>query len=377
MHETLRTLRWSEVSVPALTGRIRWLVSARLKRLLSGGAAALLEPGLPPGCTLEMIDGACRQAKGNSVSRTRFRHLSSWKPHGAFLVEATLSDGNVINVVFKRTVATPEFNPILDRLPFTPGPAEFAILRSDPGPLGAFLPEVFGVSELEPGVEYVMVTEFLDVTHRKLVRNDVMGLIDHLGDFHAALAEHASLHESDLLIDYLAIRDSLPEFFEYRLEEHFRERDDRIVGKLLRRFGAVADAYRSAEIPHKAIGIVHGDPNLSNIRVPREGTGPPKFVDWEWAGTHLLQIDLAAILKFADPVLEGTALRRYAERHPGLPEATHRRIYYWCKLDRSLLDVCLMATLAENPTPRQLDVDVFLRRSARAALHAYYQLARS
>jgi hypothetical protein len=71
-----------------------------------------------------MIDEDCREAKGKSVSETRFRHLSSWKPHGASLVEATMSDGEVMALVFKRTVATPEFNPILDRLPFTPGPAE-------------------------------------------------------------------------------------------------------------------------------------------------------------------------------------------------------------------------------------------------------------
>jgi hypothetical protein len=378
MQETLRTLRWSEMSVPALTNKSRLITSAYLRRLLRGHAAGKIsEPGLPPGCTREMIDEACQEATGKPVSETRFRHLSSWKPHGAFLVEAATSDGEVLTLIFKRTVATPEFNPILDRLPFTPGPPEHAILALPQGPLGVFLPKVFFTTEVQDGVEHVMLSENLDVSHRRLRREDVIGLIDHLGDFHAALAEQASSTKQGALINYLEIRDDLPEFFEFRLGEHYQERGDRIVGRLLRQFHDVTETYRSAHLPAKAIGIVHGDPNLSNIRVPRDGDGPPKFIDWEWAGSHLLQIDLAAVLKFASPRLERNALRRYAELNPGLSEDTHRRLYYWCKLDRSLLDVCLMATLAENPAPRRLDVDVFLRRSARAALHAYTQLQRS
>jgi hypothetical protein len=378
MQETLRTLRWSEMSVPALTNKSRLITSAYLRGLRRGGAVAKIsEPGLPAGCTREMIDEACQETMGKPVTDTRFRHLSSWKPHGAFLVEAAASDGEVMPLIFKRTVATPEFNPILDRLPFTPGPPEYAILASPQGPLGVFLPRVFFINEVQDGVEHVMLSENLDVSHRRLGRDDVIGLIDHLGDFHAALAEQASATQHGPLIDYLAIRADLPEFFEYRLEEHYQERGDRIVGRLLRQFQRVAQTYQSADLPAKAIGIVHGDPNLSNIRVPRDGAGPPKFIDWEWAGSHLLQIDLAAVLKFASPRLERNALRRYAKLNPELSEDTHRRLYYWCKLDRSLLDVCLMATLAENPAPRRLDVDVFLRRSARAALHAYTQLQRS
>lgn len=377
MDETLRSLRWSEVSAPALTSKARGIISARLQHLLGrGGATTTFEPGLPPGCTLEMVEEACKETIGQSVAGTRFRHLSSWKPHGAFLVEATTSEGKITTFVFKRTVATPEFNPILERLPFTPGPAEYAILQEPGVSLRGFLPKVFYVDERERGVEYVMLSENLDTSHRRLDREDRFRLIDQISDLHAALAEQAAVPRADLLIDYLTTRDELPEFFELRLKQHYLERGDRIVARLMNQFDDVAAAYRSIDPPEEAIGIVHGDPNLSNIRVPHEPGGSPKFVDWEWAGIHLLHIDLATILKFANPVLESHALRRYAERNSHLSERLHRRLYYWCKLDRSLLDVCLMATLAENPAPRRLNVDMFLRRSSRAALHAYTQLVR-
>ncbi|MFP3882602.1 MAG: phosphotransferase [Actinomycetota bacterium] len=375
MNETLRTLRWSELSVPAMTSKTRGIVKARLRSLLGNETAGTrLEPGLPPGCTLEMIEEACKETTGQSVSGTRFKHLSSWKPHGAFLVEATTSGGNTMTLVFKRAVATPEFNPVLERLPFTPGPAEYAILQAPGDSLRAFLPRVFFAAELEPGVEYVMLSEDLDASHRRLHRDDRMRLIDQISDLHAALAEQGAVPRTDLLIDSLANRDDLPDFFEYRLRQHYQETGDRIVGRLIRQFDAVANVYRSVDLPEKAIGIVHGDPNLSNIRVPRQPGGPPKFIDWEWAGVHLLHIDLATILKFANPVLESKVLRRYAERNAHLSHDMHRRLYYWCKLERSLLDVCLMATLAENPAPRQLNVDIFLQRSSRAALHAYTHL---
>jgi hypothetical protein len=375
--QTFRTIWWSEASLPALASKARGFARARLRRSGAGDEVTnSLQPGLPTGCTPEMVDQACREILRKPLSDTRFRHLSSWKPHGAYLVEATATDGEVTTLVFKRTVATPEFNPILHRLPFTPGPAEYVILGRSSTALSKFLPRVFHHTELQPGVEFLLVVEDLDTSHRRLGRNDVINLIGHLGEFHAALADHVARHPSDHLIDYLAIRDELPEFFRYRLREHYVERGDRLVGRLLKQFDGIAEAYRSVELPEKAIGTVHGDPNLSNIRMPRHGEARPKFIDWEWAGSHLLHIDLAAILKFADPVLERDSVSRFATLHPDLPVETHRRLYYWCKLDRSLLDVCLMATLAENPTPRRMDVDLFLRRSARAALHGHTQLKR-
>jgi hypothetical protein len=378
MHETLRTLRWSEVSVPALASKVRRAASTRLRhRQGAPSRAKTPQAGLPPGCTREMIDEACREATGKPPSKTRFRHLSSWKPQGAFLVEATLSENEIITLVFKRTVATPEFNPAHDQLPLTPGPAEHVIYEAPPGRLRAFLPRVFAAWELEPGVEYAFVAEDLHTSHRPVNRSERIGLIDHLRALHEALAELDPGPHKVLLNDFLGTREELADFYGRRLGEPLRTQGDRTVSSLRRQASKVVEVYRSVELHESAAGLVHGDPNLANIHVPRQGDGPPKFVDWEWAGTHLHHIDLTSILKFADPLFERDGLRRYSEQHPSLPEDLHRRLYYWCKLDKSLIDVCQMTALAEDPAPRRMNDQVFLKRSARAALHAYAQLQRT
>lgn len=378
MQETLKTLRWSEASVPAMASKVRTAATTRLRHRQGAHPRAMtLQSGLPPGCTREMIDEACREARGKPSSKTRFRHLSSWKPQGAFLVEATFSDNEIITLVFKRTLATPEFNPAHDQLPLTPGPAEHVIYEAPPGRLRAFLPRVFAAWELEPGVEYAFVAEDLHKSHRPVSRSERIGLIDHLGDLHDALAELDPGPHEDLLNDFLGTREELADFYGRRLGEPLRTQPDRTVNSLRRQVGKVVEVYRSVELHESAVGLVHGDPNLANIHVPRHGDGVPKFVDWEWAGTHLHHIDLTSILKFANPLFERNGLRRYAELHPSLPEDLHRRLYYWCKLDKSLLDVCQMTALAEHPAPRRMNDQLFLKRSARAALHAYAQLQRN
>lgn len=91
MQESLRKLRCSEVSVPALTSKVAGLSAPGWDVLGEGDSTTTLESGLSPRRTRGIIDETCREATGKSVSDTRFRHLSSWKPHGAFLVEATMS----------------------------------------------------------------------------------------------------------------------------------------------------------------------------------------------------------------------------------------------------------------------------------------------
>ncbi len=312
---------------------------------------------------------------GGSATTIGFRHASSWKPEGAFVVRAATRDGRGINLVFKKVVATPTFNPVLHDLPYTPGPPEYAVFASSSEQLAPYLPKVFLAQELEPRISYVFLMEQIGDGYRKASNRDAVEIVQHLRSFHEALADHIAQQHRHLAVDYLAIENELPDFYRRRLQEYFANTGDHLIAKVLKEFDLIEAIYRARPNIPEAVGMVHGDPNLANIRVPTDYDGVPRFFDWEWAGTHILHTDVAAILKFANPTIERKAISAYAESIPQISPEIHRRLYYWCKLDRSLLDVALMATLCANPAPRRLNVGSFLRRSARAAMHAYLEFS--
>jgi hypothetical protein len=120
MQETLRTLRWSEGSPLAVARRVRKTVSRAFSRR-SASAGAPLQDGLPAGLGFATVDGVCRSRLGEPLESCKHQHLSSWKPQGAFRLFLQTASGLKHTLTYKQRVVSSESNPILDRIPVTPG----------------------------------------------------------------------------------------------------------------------------------------------------------------------------------------------------------------------------------------------------------------
>lgn len=373
VHETLGTVRWSEGSPSAYLRRARGVLSRSLRRRTEA-ARAPLTSGLPAGLSFPTLDRICRDWLDDALESCSHRHLSAWKPQGAFRLFLRTASGREGTLIYKETIATPEFNPILDRLPVVPGPPEYTIYRCETPQLAAHLPRCLLAEELEPGHRYCFIYEDLDTALAN--DRDRVPPVRALSELHTALGTCHGRPSQDLLLRYLGVSDEMFEYYRGSLEIHLQRDPDRILKRLLDQFDDIAAmAGNQPEPPPASIGIVHGDPNLSNVKFT---VGDQvKFLDWEWAGIHIRHVDLAAMLKFVTPATERRALALYASLVPSISPPEHRQLYFRCKLDRSLLDMSLMSALVIRPAPRRLDVGSFLHRSARAALHAFAQLQRS
>jgi len=356
----------------ALARRVREsLVRAMSTRGVGVGSPVV--EGLPAGLDPATLDQAVRSWREEAVESCSHQHLSSWKPQGAFRIFLRTASGRQSTLIFKQTIATSEFNPILDRLPVIPGPAEFTIYRCRSGALARHLPRCLWAEEAEAGRRYSFLYEDLNpdlVAHAR-----GRPPVDALVELHTALDECADGPASGLLLRYLTVSEEMLDYYRGSLEIHLERGSDRYLEHLLSRFGDLVALTKSLPPPPQAaIGVVHGDPNMSNVKLTR--SNQVKFLDWEWAGIHVRHVDLAAMLKFMTPPVESRALGRYSELVPALSPREHRQLYFRSKLDRSLLDMSLMSALVARPAERSLDVRSFLERSARAALHAFEQLRR-
>jgi len=357
----------------ALARRVRESLSRALSRRAPGVSAPTVE-GPPAGLDLATLNQVCRSRLEEPLESCSHQHLSSWKPQGAFRLFLRTTSGRQHTMIYKQTIATSDFNPILDRLPVTPGPAEYTVYRCQSEGLARYLPQCFWAEEAEAGRRYSFLCEDLNpvlVTHDR-----GQPPVRALTELHAALGTCTTGPASDLLLRYLTVQDEMLDYYRGSLEIHLDRGPDRCLEQLLSQFHDVEALTKSLPPPPEAaIGVVHGDPNMSNVKLTT--ANQVKFLDWEWAGVHIRHVDLAAMLKFMTPLAESQALSRYSELVPALSLREHRQLYFRSKLDRSLLDMSLMSALVIRPAQRRLDVQSFLNRSARAALHACAQLQRT
>lgn len=336
-------------------------------------AGAPLRDGLPAGLEFPTVDEVCRKWLGDPLRSCSHQHLSSWKPHGAFRLFLRTASGLEHTLIYKRTIATSEFNPVLDRLPVTPGPSEYYIYGCQSEELVRHLPRCLWAEETEVGAQYSFIYE--DLGPVLASRKGETPPVRALSKLHSSLDSCSKGPSSDLLLQYLTVPDKMLDYYRGSLEIHLERNPDPLLEHLISRFEDIVLLLRSLPPPpDAAIGVVHGDPNMSNVKLTT--TGQVKFLDWEWAGVHIRHVDLAAMLKFMTPMAEARALSDYAGLVPALAPLEHRQLYFRCKLDRSLLDMSLMSALVIRPTQTRLDVPSFLARSVRATLHAFTQLGR-
>jgi hypothetical protein len=310
-------------------------------------------PGLPAGITQDVLNSICREQFGEKPNSFSSQHLSGWKPSGAYRIHIQTERGNQISLIYKEAFYTLEQIPALVNLPIQPGQSEFAIFSQPVGALAPYLPRVYLAEELAPGIHYQYILEDLEQEYHKI--HDEEGLLrssEMLPRLHYAMKEWANEFKPAQFIQYGAsVSQALQEYAQVSLENYSHLSDDPVLKTVLACWPKISNAYLMPEIFERQPAMpIHGDSNYTNVFFHNQDHFRVKLVDWEWAGYGLPHADLASLLKSMSENLENRALRKFlGTQHnpnpclnPDLTFEENQRIYYWCQLERGILDAAFL-----------------------------------
>ncbi|MHC4592777.1 MAG: phosphotransferase [Planctomycetota bacterium] len=323
---------------------------------------------MPAGLTFEQVGRLFEDAFGEPLRKASYAKLSSWKRTGAYRL--WLSNGARVSrtLIFKDARFNLDDIPALDGLPVAPGPPEYSICRSLPGPLARYLPAAYLCQEVIPGRHYRYVLEDVAEGRRFSESGDAtLAQVRLLPGLHRAMADWSEMTPGAEWLEYgLEFSLALQQYVTANLTRYAEETNDASVRAFCEQMPRVADLHASPEFheicPRRPI---HGDYNPWNLLVSDDRQEPPKILDWEWAGLGVPHMDLASLLKVSPDGLVEEALALYASQEPGVALQQHRRLYYWCKLERGMLDA---AFLAVQEMDGRWQVKLNLRRRVVASL---------
>lgn len=87
---------------------------------------------------------------------------------------------------------------------------------------------------------------------------------------------------------------------------------------------------------------VHGDCHPLNVFIPKSGSDPPKFIDWEWAGFGTELGDLAALVKGTHRLIQDETLALHVETS-GIDLREARKRFLWCQANVELRNLAFFA----------------------------------
>lgn len=309
--------------------------------------------GIPDGLSSDLLHEACDRVYQVTPIHVAYQHISEWKSSGAYRLFLNCTDGRGRTLIFKNAEYTDETNPALENLPLVPGPPEYSVYSSPPADLSDYLPEVVLSEEVTPETHYRYILRDLQPDYEKCFgRNGILRVVAELPTLHRTLRNRwPEPATADGLLRYDTVsKRALAHYFEENLRRYASEAEDDVVADVMSKWSAVKKTYTSEEFFHpEAIGPVHGDLNLSNVHFQEEDRDAVRFVDWEWAGVHLVHADLACILKGADEETEEEALSLYSRINGQVSEREHHRLYHWCKMERGLLDASFLSAVELEP----------------------------
>jgi hypothetical protein len=335
----------------------------------SGAFGGRLPPvlvGLPPNLDRGLAAEAAGSLGVERIDAACHVVLNGWKA-AAWTTRVFVrgDDGAVVSMICK-SADYREHVPALAGLPLQPGPPELEVLsrtlEDDGSRLRTMMPRALAVQRLSSH-SFVFLLEDIGRTHRAIRSMDGLERSTHaLVHLHRALDEQAPLVDG---LDYAAAFAS-EQFLEY-VGAHVADYADRTGSALGRRVAETAAELVAActrpEWPEWATGIVHGDPNPTNVLQRTRPTGEVRFIDWEWAGRGLRHGDLACLTKSVDAGSEARLVNGFAARCPEGSPLEHHRLYLQAKLARGLLDASFFS--AQSGSERRgvsFDIESPLRR---------------
>lgn len=333
-------------------------------------------PGLPEDLPREAIEEVCRTHFGGAPAAFRQQHLSGWKASGAYRIFTQLNGGREIRLIYKTAIYNEKDLPALAGLPVQPGPAEFAILSQADGPLASYLPCVYLAEEAIPGALYRYIMEDLGEEYIRALGDDrIQKAADLFPEFHEAMLRWNPRDQAGLIQYGRDFSATLQTYALPRLEKYIAQHDDPAIRELLDNWQGISSKHLDPEFFDAGThGLIHGDPNYSNVYLHASDPKKMKLVDWEWAGFGTPYADLVSLLKGGPSYLERWAVDRMAARLKH-PSAQAYRLYMWSYLERGILDAAFLsvqALITEHQTRFSLHGAV--ASSARRALRAYRQL---
>lgn len=308
--------------------------------------------GPPRGLAFEILDGLCQEHGRGRLRRCVHWRLSSWKSRGAcgtYRLELLTEQGSSWRLIFKNECYRPEFAPVLQGLPASPGPPQAIVYGTHDVPLSPFLPQVFWFREVEPGLHFQYLIEDVAETHTELDRGSVYSLEDARGlvllQLHEALRATFGGALPAALIRYdRRYSERLLEYAARNLSDYLAITADAAVESLRERWQGIASVHGRDEFYDDELRApIHGDLAIHNVFAHRRSASRLKVLDWEWAGLGLPHADLAALIKYIRKDDRPALLHAFVEQHPGLDAERHRRLLDWCQLERSLFNAAFLA----------------------------------
>jgi thiamine kinase-like enzyme len=333
---------------------------------------------LPDAMVLETLNEVCLEHLGEPIKHVSHVHLSGWKSTGSFRLLLQTESGSHRSLVFRNAIYDSDHIPALARLPIMPGPAEYLVYSNAGGALAKYLPDVLWCSEVVPGKHYQYLLEDLSDTHRRAkTREDILRAAAELHHIHCALEEWSLTVDHSSLPRYEhEFSAALQEYARANLETYVRHTPSRTAAEVLELWPLIAEVHKSREFRDlKAICLIHGDLNRSNIMIAKEHPHRIRLIDWEWAGQGIAHADLASLLKKATPAVHEYALAIFFEHCDGLSPDEHRRLYEWCQLERGLTDAAFLAVqYMKRPPVGKHNLPKLVERSLQRLLRAYREL---
>lgn len=332
--------------------KLRSIIRAGKRRLSGSAPRVEWTPGLPPGLPVELLDQVCRDVQSRPLSRSKFEHLSGWKESGAYRVEATLRGGKRWRLIYKDANYALDQLPALKGLPYRPGPPEFTLYHNPPELLVSFLPQCYWCEETQPNLRYRYLLEDLSEQYVRIRGEvDLLAAVEMLLPLHGALESCWFEAESGLL-RYDKAASSQLEFYTSEILGCYQQKHPgQTIDEFLKYWPEIQKIHRDIHLFDQPLfTVVHGDLNTTNIYRGQRQRDDFRLVDWEWAGWGNTYLDLACLLKRAEPELEERALQIYAGSRPLRTLSEHRVAYQWSQLDRGLLDASYIAAqVLDNP----------------------------
>jgi hypothetical protein len=342
-------------------------VRVAVRRRLRGQRATT--QGAPPGLSRDEIDDLCVEKLGEGAESVSHLQISGWRKSttGAFRVDISTVGGRQWTFYCKNSVLTADETPGLAGLPQVPG-SEFAVYATATQHLSRYLPEVYSLAEVEPGVRYRFLLEDLKGSGSKMTVSDgeiLMG-VQALPDVHQALREWVDQRGESLFRYDRDFSTELREITLRALERWNAEKPTRSVATLLSNWPLLERIHNdSAVFDPRIQSPVHGDANRANVLVPANGAQRSiKLIDWEWAGWRIPHFDLASLTKGRSQTIIEQAVELFAQSDTSLSLGDHRALYLSALLDLRLLDVSyVIAQHFGAPGAARMDIERYLHVS--------------
>jgi hypothetical protein len=349
-----------------------------MKRFLHFHPNGIIIKGIPDGIGFDVLSDVCVEQVGTSLRSVSYVHLSGWKKTGAYLLLLNCNNGKQWRVIFKNAVYQLDQIPALSELPIRPGPPEYLVYHHPHAALEKYLPAVYLCEEVVPGIHYRYLLEDLSDTYQKFWKPEyVLRAVRELPLVHQGIGEWAEGIDQERLIRYdNQFHNNLLRYIEKSLTAYFYRISEEMVSKILDVWTDISELHQRREfLEMEAACPIHGDLNLSNIMFYKKTPEQIKLLDWEWAGLGIAHADLATLLKGAAPEVEDRALRTFSDNPGKLSPGEHRRLYSWCKLERSLLDAAFLAVQCmEASVEAKFNMANAVDNALRRGLQAYREL---